>query len=446
MYQLATSLISTKWEDYHTSTIQAAKLVLIDTIGALVAGLQYEESQMLLTELEIDGEGQFEVIGSSIKTTLYNAALIHGVASVAIEMDEGNQWSKGHPAAHVVPVMLTYIQKLGRMGGKEFIITLIKAYEACSRFGRATTLLPEAHAHGTWGTMGAAATALLMEKVSADDFVKGINLSATFALPTMWNAALEGALIRNVYAGHAIEMGIKSTAFLKSNHLAPKNNVQHVFNSVIGTNFDEQSLNREKHAPWDIELNYFKPYAFCRYAHAPIDAFRMIIQENQLTADKIERVNVSTYSRASTLDSQDYCNLLSAKFSIPHALAAWLHEVKADHTVFSNDILQNPSIRKFANKVFVVCSSELEKEYPKIMPAIVEVIDTEGKKYAQRIDIANGGPGKNLSEQQIKEKFCTLTGNVYSKEQQGKIISWIMNIENHSNLSELIHLCVLEKN
>lgn len=445
LQQLSSTLYETKWTDYEDNTILAAKLVLLDTLGAMIAGVNQKDSYELAKTLS--DEGRYQIIGTSYKTDLYNAAFVHGVASVATEMDEGNQYSKGHPAAHVVPVLLTAYQKNAeQVSGKSLLDVVIKGYEACSRFGRATTLLPDAHAHGTWGAMGAAATALLMENVSEEEFVEGVQLSATFALPTMWSSALKGKLIRNVYAGHAIEMGIRTVTLLKTNHLAPEDNIHHVYAKVIGTDFAASDLVRHEGDAWDIELNYFKPYAFCRYAHAPIDAFQEIIKTHALKPENIERVNVYTYSRASTLSNQNYDNILSSKFSIPYALGVSLYKNSADQTVFTKENLEDESIKAFAKKVFVQSSEELEKDYPKIMPALVEVIDTADNVYKERIDIAKGGPGKNLTEEELITKFKNLTAPYYSTETQEEIIQFIFDLENKQDVSKLFQLIsVLKK-
>ncbi|WP_209124271.1 MmgE/PrpD family protein [Alkalihalobacillus sp. BA299] len=441
MKHLVSTLYHTDWDEFSKETIQSAKFVLLDTIAAMVAGIQQKECQQLLEELVGEDIGRFAIIGTCYKTSLYHSAFLHGTAGVATEMDEGNQYSKGHPAAHVVPVLITYVQKKENYSGKNFLSVLIKAYEACSRFGRATTLHSEAHAHGTWGVMGAAASTFLLENVSEEEMIEGLNISATFALPTMWNAALEGAMIRNIYAGHAIEMGIKSLSLLRTGHYAPKRNIEYVYSSILGSEFDETALIRQKDDLWDIEQNYYKPYAFCRYTHAPIDAFVSIIDQHQLSIDEITKVSVSTYSRAATLCNKEYHNALSAKFSIPYALAVWLKTKKADETIFTDELLKDKDIKEFANKVNVINSSTLEKDYPKVMPAVVEIETTSRKVYQERIDIAKGGPNKKLTEQELTTKFCKLTEEVFDRQQQELIIDWIMNIEEKQDMAELIELC-----
>lgn len=444
MEKLAAHLYSRNPQDFHSETFLAAKRVLLDTLGAMIAGMQQEETLKLAKSMVREETGSCRIIGTSLRTSMEQAALLHGTAAVATEMDEGNQWSKGHPAAHVVPVMLTLLQYNPELTGVQFMTILIKAYEACSRFGRAATLLPEAHAHGTWGIMGASAAALLMDDtIMEKDFAAGVNLSASFALPTLWSAALDGKLVRNLYTGHAVEMGIKTVGFLKSGYYAPEQNARHVFSKAIGTDWDSGQLTRKDDIPWDIELNYFKPFAFCRYAHAPIEALKKMMSQHQLNPLSIQSVKVFTYARASTLSKQEYPNILSAKFSIPYALAVWAYTQQAGHDVFSDEMMKDSGIRDFAKKVEVFHSAELDREYPKIMPAIVEVADNEGRIFSERVDIAEGGPGKIMSDSQLIDKFLRLTDGVLTRQRQHEVVERVMKMEEQQSAGALIELCCL---
>lgn len=439
MEKLAKRLVESTWEMISDEALQSAKNVLLDTIGAMLAGMKEASMQTLVEQHRSLHSGSFAVFGTGEKMDLYASGYLNGTATVAVELDEGNQWSKGHPAAHVVPTMLTYVQTKEQYSGKQFILNVIKAYEACSQFGRATTLLPNAHAHGTWGVLGAAASTLLLDDVSQEQLLEGLNISATFAVPTMWTAALEGALIRNIYVGQAVEAGLKTTSLLKSQFYAPKNNVQYIFTHVIGSDFEPACFS-DGESGWDIERNYFKTHAFCRYAHAPLEAFQSLIQEHEIKADEIKKVNVYTYERAASLSSSAYHNTLSAKFSIPFSLSAWLFTQKTDHSLFQQETLDRDDIRQLAKKVNVEASPELEKNYPTIMPAEVSVTLHTGDVYKKRLDNADGGPDEKMAQSYLIEKFKTNTDGILSAERQEKIIEWIDTIEEKTSMSELIAL------
>ncbi|PIC78097.1 hypothetical protein CSV74_00805 [Sporosarcina sp. P19] len=427
------------FEDIDQTTMESAKKVLIDTIGAMIIGVYDSSTERLLDEVEPMNPGTYQIIGTKKTVNLNSAAFIHGVATVAVELDEGNQFSKGHPAAHIVPAMLTYVQTKKEYSGRDFVYNLIRSYEVCSRFGRATTLLSDAHAHGTWGVAGSAASILFMDDVSVREMLDGLNISASFAMPTMWNAAIEGAFIRNVYVGQSIESGIKVASLLKAGYYAPKHNMEYVFSQVIGRDFDLASFNSSSNSDWDINRNYFKTHAFCRYVHAPLDAFKMIVKEHDIQPSDIKSVTVTTYTRASTLDSRECGNTLSAKFSIPYALSIWLHKKKTDQTVFNENILDELAIKETAKKIQVVQSDEFDRDYPSIMPVEILVTLHSGESLRQRLDNANGAPGSQMTRQDIIDKFKSNTSPFISSPRQDEIIDWITDIENKDNMDDLLN-------
>src|SRR5699024_9584445 len=106
---------------------------------------------------------------------------------------------------------------------------------------------------------------------NSNDFYKGLNISASFAMPTMWNAALEGALVRNVYVGHATEQALRTRDLLEANYLAPVGNIEYVFSKVIGSKFDRGNLRMDKEH-WYIERTYFKDHGYCCYANIKLEA------------------------------------------------------------------------------------------------------------------------------------------------------------------------------
>src|SRR5699024_5560352 len=438
MKEFIDKLYDTGWGDLTNESIEASRKVLLDTVGAMIAGSYEEQSKDLISQMSNDNLGKYNVVGSNQTFNLSTAGFINGSAAVAVELDEGNQWSKGHPAAHIVPTLLTYIQKKSQFNGKSFLLNLIKSYEVCSRFGRATTLLPDAHAHGTWGVPGATASVSFIEDIKSEELLDVLNISASFSMPTMWESALGGKLIRNVYVGQAVESAIKSIDLLKAGYYAPENAVKYIYGNVLGTEFDTSVFKNQLYH-WDIEKNYFKDHAFCRYAHAPLDALKKLVKNHVINTADIKEIKVWTYSRAATLNNKSYNNTLSAKYSIPFALADWLNTRRSDHSVFDEKTLKNPDIRKLAENVNVYPSEELEKNYPTIMPAKVEIILNTGQSYSHQVDQADTGLGENVTFKHLEEKFRVNTNQISTKKQD-RIIDYIMNIENQNNVTDFIKM------
>ena len=76
-------------------------LILADTIGSIVGGAAELEVCGLTKRLVGEGRGNAVAIGPGLPTSPKIAALLNGTAGTALEVDEGHQFAKGHPAIHL---------------------------------------------------------------------------------------------------------------------------------------------------------------------------------------------------------------------------------------------------------------------------------------------------------------------------------------------------------
>ena len=94
--------------------------------------------------------GSAHILGTNLKSDYLNAAFINGTAGTFLEMDEGNQFARGHPAIHVLPAILSISSKKNN-NYKEFLEAFIIGYDVAARIGLACNLNLNMHPHGTWG-------------------------------------------------------------------------------------------------------------------------------------------------------------------------------------------------------------------------------------------------------------------------------------------------------
>src|SRR5262249_41003083 len=86
------------------ATVAAAKLVLLDTIAAVVAGsAQPENVRLAALASRRSPHGLSTLLGHGLKSDALLATFTNAAAGVALEMDKGNRLGGGHPAIHVIP-------------------------------------------------------------------------------------------------------------------------------------------------------------------------------------------------------------------------------------------------------------------------------------------------------------------------------------------------------
>src|SRR5260370_19997570 len=87
--------------------IQAARLVLLDTIGAMVAGSAQPENRRLAAAMHARrSRAGATLVGHGGRVDPLLATFANATAGVALEVDEGSRLGGGPPAVHAVPAAL----------------------------------------------------------------------------------------------------------------------------------------------------------------------------------------------------------------------------------------------------------------------------------------------------------------------------------------------------
>ena len=179
--------------------------ILADTVAAMVAGSAEPELRALAARQAPGASAVLVGLGS--RASSETAAFINGTSGTFLEMDEGNRFSRGHPAVHVIPAALALSQERA-MTAPVFLSALVTGYEVGSRLGAASALRGAMHPHGTWGTVGAAAACARIAGLDARGMRETLNISASMTTASSKQTMLEGGLVRNVYAGLSNRNGL----------------------------------------------------------------------------------------------------------------------------------------------------------------------------------------------------------------------------------------------
>ncbi|MBM3525038.1 MAG: MmgE/PrpD family protein, partial [Alphaproteobacteria bacterium] len=334
-----------RWSEFaaglHVDEIPApvvarAKLAMLDTLGAIVAGQQEPEVGALVRRLaDPTGIGAgAAVIGTAMHAAPATAALLNGIAGTALELDEGNRFARGHPAIHVLPAVLVAATRCGA-DGRALLAAFALGYEIGARIGAAATLRAGSHPHGTWGVVGAALAIAKLHDADARRIAETINVASSLSLATSMRTALEGGTVRNAYAGVANQLGLLAWDLVEAGFTGEHDGVATVFGRVAGQGFRPEAMLEQLGSRWEVARNYFKRHACCRYNHAMLDALEMIVAEHgTIAAADVAHVEIDTYGAATELTDPAPHNALAAKFSLPFAAAAFLVRGVADMPAF----------------------------------------------------------------------------------------------------------------
>ena len=206
--RLSEFVCGTTLEDLPAEVVDRGRWIFADCLCAIAVGMQAPEMERLVRRMvPSSASGKASLIGRGGTADPLLAALINGCAGTWLELDECNLAAKGHPAIQVVPAAIA-VAEACEASGRDLLLAVILGCEVCARIGRATRMRHALHPHGTHGTIGAAVAVARLKGCGQAELRRRINIAATLGLATSRRTVVEGATVRNVYAGMSGHMGV----------------------------------------------------------------------------------------------------------------------------------------------------------------------------------------------------------------------------------------------
>lgn len=440
--RLSRFVCDTRLADLDPSTVTAAKTVVLDTVGAMLAGSRLPENEKLAQlAARTGGQGPATLLGHPGSASAVFAALTNATAGVALEIDEGNRLGGGHAAIQVVPAALAVAEERGSTG-REFLESVIAGYEVTSHIGTGTKVKKTVHSHGTWGTIGSAvATAKLLRFDQAQTTV-AINIAASMSPANTWTPCLEGATVRNLYPGRSGFQGIMAAQLTLCGFTGLEDGPSDIYGVLLGESFDAEAAVRGLGEPgaYRIQQNYFKLHACCLYNHPVLDGIQALLGREKFGADDVERVKVVAPALAAIMTNPAPENMLAAKFSLPYAVATAVVHNNTGITAFYPGRLEDPETLALARRVDIVADPQMDLRRYDYPAAKVAVSLKDGRTVVENVTAHHGDSRNPASREELVGKFNFLTQDVLGEVGAARVVETVGYLDALGNIRELTRL------
>ena len=440
--QLAEFAVDTRLEHLDQGTIAAAKNVVMDTIGAMLAGSRQPENANLADLVAKTGTGgRSTLLGHGGKSQAMLAALANATAGVSLELDEGTRLGGGHPSIHVTPAALAMAEEQ-ESPGAAFLESVIVAYELTSRIGGATTAKHEIHSHGTWGTIGSAVATARLLGYDAGQTRQTINLAASMSPANTWTPCFEGATIRNLYPGRSNFQGILAAQLSQCGFTGLKDGPIDLYTSVLGAGFDPELAvaGLGQAGSYRIQQNYFKFHACCWYNHPVLDAVQSLQSQAGFQASQVTQIRVAAPPMALTMANPEPDNMLSAKFSIPYAVAASIFQGDTGVSAFLPERVAEPKVQALARKVIIEADPKMDLRRYDYPTAKVTVNLEDGKSLQEEVVAHRGDFNNPAPAGELESKFLALSAGTLGEDRAGRVVDAVGRLETLEQVSVLTAL------
>ena len=445
--ELASWAATLKFADIPDQVIKMMKKCLLDTLGCAASGSGRLEIKNLINGImDLNETGKASVWFQNFSAPISTALLINGAMNHAVELDDLHKPSKIHAGTVIVPSILT-VGSVCHIDGQELLTAMAVGYEVMLR--SAITIGVDSHRRRGWhgtatcGAFGAAAAIGHIIGLDTIQMANAFGLAGTSTGGLMAYTA-DGSMSKRYHAGMAAMHGYLAASSAKAGFTGPT----YVFEApdggyahAVSDKYDMEELLKDLGTVWHSKDMGHKFYACCGHIHQAIDCALEIRNKNGLKAEEIDNVIVTTYDVAgmSWGFSEPPKNTVEAQFSFPYAIAAALVDGQAFTPQFAPERLTDPRINELAAKVVVETDDKFTALYPKQWASGIE-IKANGQVYRTEVIGAKGDPVNPLTEQEIEDKFRSLSGTKFSVEQQHRMIEAIKTIEDKENIVEINEL------
>lgn len=435
---LARFAAETSWETIPETVRAHAKLVLLDTLGVILAGSAQPEVAGARERLTATGGRGATIYAPGWPTTdPRTAALLNGLAGRSIELCEGHRYVSCQAAVQVVPTALASAEWLER-SGRETLAALIVGYDVAARLGAAMTARPLAHQNGQAPLLGAVAAGARLRGLTTDQMSSALRIGAILVLTPSYTNAVAGATALNVAGGMSGFAGALAPELALAGVAAQPNAIEEAFGHLVGDGFRPDAVTEGLGERWEIARNYFRLRACCNPIYSALDALEDILTKLRPNRDNIERIDVSTYRFAANMREPDPVNYFAAKYSLPHAAAALVLLGNAGYHAFTDEAVRDPAISAFRRRVTIREDPELSAQVPRLKPARVTVTLTDGRHFTRLRESARGDFQDPYGEDEIRAKFRELARVVLSPEGAARVEALVDRLDELPRLDEFI--------
>ena len=432
---LAHYVVSASYDDLPADVRKEGVRTLLNWVGVAIGGSRHQTVDIAASALApFSGPPQASLLGRRERFDIMNAAFINGVSSHIFDYDDTHLKTIIRPAGPVASAILA-LSEMRPVSGKDFLNALVLGVEAECRIGN--SVYPNHydvgwHITGTAGVFGAAAAAGKLLGLNEQQMVWALGLAAS--QPVGLRESF-GSMNKSFNPGRAASNGIFAALLASKNFTSSDGMIEakRGWANTISTKQYYKEITDGLGQRYEAALNSYKPFACGIVLHPAIDAAIRLRDENKLTADQIERVELKVHPLVLELTGKKTPTTgLEGKFSVYHAVAAAMVYGRVGEPEFSDRAVRDRAVIALRERVTAAVDQTVKEDQVRI-----SVWLNDGRRLDKFIEHAIGSASNPMSDAQLEAKFKGLVDGIVPAD---RIIDFCWNLEKAQDAARLARL------
>lgn len=437
-----------RYEHIDAAAIHQAKRILLDSLGCALGGFHQRDVKIYLDLMrETAGPGRATVIGSGEKVDPLSASLAN--ALMIRVMDYNDIYWKQDPShpSDLIPAAIAGCERLGAEG-TELLLGIVLGHELEMRLCEAAVpgIRERGWHHATLTAFAAPVVAGRTLQLDDERIQHAIGISGSRQATLGAVTAGKLTMMKNTVDPLATQSGVLAAMLAERGYTGP----EHVLDGkegltqCLGPDWKLEALTEGLGDSWKIEQCGMKGFPTEALTHAPISAVLDLVRQHDLAPDAIKIVRVRSLARAADIlaDASKYDPRTkeTADHSLPYCIAAAIVDRQVTPDQFTPGKIEDPEIRAQLDKVEVVADPEIEAVFPDLQRVVVTIETTDGRSLSHQLDYPKGDHRNPLTDEEIEQKFDSLTEAVLSEAARRKAKMAVWQLERLPSVGDLMDL------
>ena len=446
-----------RFEDLPPDVIHQSRRVLMDAIGCCIGAFDADACRIAHGVIkELGGRQESTVIGSGLRTSCLNAALVNGLMVRYLDFNDlyalpAGKWYIGVHPSDAIPGILALAERT-HASGKELITAIVLSYELSARFCRAAVDPPLAKLGWNDDTRGIYIMPLVAGKLlglNEDALANAFGISGCqgMILGILDTASEEYSMTKNLRYPRVAHGGILAALLAERGFTGPTTVIEGAdgFNeTVMKGRFDVDTFLDGGNRFYIMDTG-FKPVCAVGAVQGHLQATLELVNNYDIKPEDIERVKVTAGTRpiehTGDLAKKHPTNKETADHSSYYLTAIAIVDRMVGPEQYHHSKYNDPRVLELIDRVTLHIDPEMDK-LPR--SGMSEITTKGGKSYASRVDYPKGDPNNPMSDEDIEKKFQSLASKYMDDGHISNLLVMIKELEEIEHVNALMEQLIFD--
>ncbi|MGH8618339.1 MAG: MmgE/PrpD family protein [Burkholderiales bacterium] len=441
---LASYVTSLAYSDLSPVAIRITKKLIIDAFGCAIGGYRGQPSVIARKiAAQAAGTPPARVLGSDIRSSMDLATFANSVMIRYLDFnDTYTSIGEGHPS-DAIPAVLA-VADAYQASGKDVILAMAAAYEVYMALCDVVSLRDKGWDHGYFVVFAAAVGAGKILGLNKEQMGNAIALASGPNVPTRQTRSGELSMWKGCACAASARGGVFAALLAKAGMTGPTAAFEgrHGVWDQVTRPFTLPPLG-DHGKGFGVERCGIKFFPTEYHSQVPLSLALKLRKKFRM--EDLDHVMVDMYDLAyseigSEPEKWDPKTRETADHSLPYMLAAVLRDGVVSIDMFTEERIQDRSLRVLMNQIRTRSNPEFTREFPLKMNSRIEIVTRSGERHVEHACYPKGHEHDPMTDAEVEEKFRQLCRGFIDAAQGQKIMDAVWDLDRATDIGAVLDL------